>query len=58
MTWPDDRFHYDEIRLNAIVPMGDRLSFVAYAERDETTRLISLRYATNAERKRYVEQIR
>ena len=54
MAWPDTRFPYDEIRLNAIVPMRDRLYFVTYTERGEMMRQISLRCAENAEKKRYV----
>jgi uncharacterized DUF497 family protein len=51
----DDRFAYDEIRENAIVPMGDRLYHVTFTERGEILRIISLRYAKNMERKRYVQ---
>ena len=51
----DDRFDYDEIRLDAIVPMGDRLYNVTFTERGEVLRIISLRRAKNMERRRYVE---
>jgi uncharacterized DUF497 family protein len=54
----DNRFHYDEIRFNAIVPLENRLYFVTFAERGETVRLISLRHATNTERTRYVKEFR
>ena len=58
VIWPDDRFGYDEIRMNAVAPMGNRLYFVTYVERGKTMRPISLRYATNPEKKRYVSQFR
>jgi uncharacterized DUF497 family protein len=54
----DARFHYEEVRFNAIVPLGNRLYFVTFTERGETMRPISLRHATNAEKKRYVEEFR
>jgi uncharacterized DUF497 family protein len=54
----DDRFHYDEIRLNAIVPLGSRLYHVTFTERGERLRIISLRYATNKERLSYVQRYR
>jgi uncharacterized DUF497 family protein len=54
----DNRFHYDEIRFNAIVPLENRLYFVTFAERGETVRLISLRHATNTERKSYAKEFR
>jgi uncharacterized DUF497 family protein len=53
----DDRFAYDEIRLNAIVPMGDRLYHVTFTERGDILRVISLRHATSLERKRYVQHV-
>jgi uncharacterized DUF497 family protein len=58
VTWLDNRFHYDEIRMNAIAPMGNRLYFVTFTEHDEMARIISLRPANNTEKKRYVNQFR
>jgi uncharacterized DUF497 family protein len=52
----DDRFAYDEICENALVPMGDRLSYVTFTERGDILRIISLRHAKNMERERYVQQ--
>ncbi|GHU07057.1 hypothetical protein AGMMS50225_03360 [Betaproteobacteria bacterium] len=54
----DDRFLYDEIRINATVPLGNRLYLVTYTERGESMRVISLRFATNKEKMRYVKHYR
>ncbi|MCL2022385.1 MAG: BrnT family toxin [Betaproteobacteria bacterium] len=54
----DRRFFYEEIRMNAIVPMGNRLYFVAFAERGEEVRIISLRYAERHEVAKYVRDYR
>jgi uncharacterized DUF497 family protein len=54
----DDRFHYDEIRMNATAPLGDRLYHVGFTERGEKIRVISLRAATNQEKSDYVQNYR
>jgi uncharacterized DUF497 family protein len=55
----DDRFHYDEIRQNATVPLGDRLYHVTFTERRaDTLRIISLRHANKKEIARYVQNYR
>jgi uncharacterized DUF497 family protein len=54
----DDRFHYGEVRFNAIVPMGNRLYFVTFSERSESMRPISLRYANKKEVAKYVQNYR
>jgi uncharacterized DUF497 family protein len=55
MVWVDDRFEYDEVRMACLVPGDDRLYFVAFVDRDETRRIISLRFAERREVKFYVE---
>jgi uncharacterized DUF497 family protein len=45
----DRRFDYDEVRINATVPLADGLYFVTLTERGEKMRVISLRYATRKE---------
>jgi len=55
LVWVDDRFEYDEIRMIGLVPEGDTLYYVAFADRDEVRRVISLRYAERKEIKHYVE---
>jgi uncharacterized DUF497 family protein len=54
----DNRYHYDEIRLNAKVPLGDRLYFVTLTERGEALRVISLRLANDKEKREYVQSYR
>ena len=53
----DDRFAYDEIRLNALVPLGDRLYNVTFTERGETLRVISVRRANNPEKTYYARHL-
>jgi uncharacterized DUF497 family protein len=55
-TEPDNRFPYGEVRLNAIVPRGNRLYHVTITERGEKMRVISLRVATNKEKSSYVQR--
>ena len=55
LAWSDDRFEYDEIRMSSLVPEGNRLYFVAFVDRGDTRRIISLRYAERREVKHYVE---
>ncbi len=45
LAWIDKRFEYDECRMNALVPLEDRLYFVAYVDRGGIRRIISLRKA-------------
>jgi uncharacterized DUF497 family protein len=51
----DNRFSYDEIRVNATVPLGNRLYRVTFTERGEKMRVISLRYAKKREVAHYVQ---
>jgi uncharacterized DUF497 family protein len=48
-SWPDNRFAYDEWRMSALAPGGDRLYFVSYVERGAKIRVISLRPANRGE---------
>ncbi|MDR2092858.1 MAG: BrnT family toxin [Azoarcus sp.] len=56
-TVEDERYFYDEMRMNSIVPGGDTLYFVTFTYRDDRMRIISLRHADNAEKRHYVESI-
>lgn len=51
----DDRFEYDEIRMVGLVPEGNSLYYVAFVDRAEVRRVISLPYAERKEIKHYVE---
>ncbi|GHT82361.1 hypothetical protein AGMMS49960_00630 [Betaproteobacteria bacterium] len=53
-AWRDDRFPYDELRMRAIVPLGDVLYHIAYVDDEDVPRPISLRTATRQEHDKYV----
>jgi uncharacterized protein len=55
LVWLDERFEYDEMRMIALSPSANRLYYVAFVDRGEVRRVISLRYATRTEVKKYVE---
>ena len=55
LAWVDDRFEYDESRMIGLVPEGNRLYYVAFVDREEVRRVISLRFAERKEIKHYVE---
>lgn len=57
LVWIDRRFDYDELRLIALAPSTNILYYVAFAERGEIQRIISLRRATRREVKHYVENV-
>ena len=53
----DDRFEYDELRMIALAPRTNTLYYVAFVERGDVMRIISLRHATRREVKYYVENV-
>jgi uncharacterized protein len=55
LVWVDPRFEYDELRMVGLVPEGNRLYYVAFVDRGEVRRVISLRNAERREVKHYVE---
>jgi uncharacterized protein len=55
LVWLDERFGYEELRMSALVPRGNRLYFVAFTDRGNVRRVISLRFAERREVKHYVE---
>jgi uncharacterized protein len=57
LVWLDDRFEYEELRMIALAPESSILYFVAFVERGDTRRVISLRRATRREVTHYVESI-
>lgn len=54
-VWVDPRFQYDELRMIGLVPEGNSLFYVAFADRGNERRVISLRFAERREVKKYVE---
>ncbi len=57
LVWVDDRFEYGELRMIALAPETGILYYVAFVERGELRRVISLRRANRREVKHYVENI-
>jgi len=57
LAWVDDRFGYDELRMIALAPKTNTLYYVAFVDRGNRRRIISLRRATRREVKHYVENV-
>jgi hypothetical protein len=57
LVWVDDRFEYGELRVIALAPKTEILYYVAFVERGEVRRIISLRRANRREVKHYVQNI-
>jgi len=55
LVWIDGRFEYGELRMIALAPKTEVLYYVAFVERGEARRIISLRRANRREVKHYVE---
>lgn len=56
LVWMDERKDYDEPRQCGLGVIGERVYFVAFVDRAEVRRIISLRKANLREAKYYVEQ--
>lgn len=54
-VWVDGRFVYNEIRMIALAPKTEILYCVAFVDRGDVRRIISLRRANRREVKHYVE---
>jgi hypothetical protein len=57
LVWVDKRFEYDEVRMIALAPRTEILYYVAFADRGEVRRIISLRRANRREVKHYVQNL-
>ena len=55
LVWVDGRFEYNETRMIALAPETEILYYVAFVDRGEVRRVISLRRANRREVKHYVE---
>ncbi len=53
--WFDNRFEYNETRMAALAPKTEILYYVAFVDRGEARRIISVRRANRREVKHYVE---
>lgn len=56
LIWPDQRRDYGEDRHVALVPMNQRLYFVAFVDRKIVRRIISLRKANKREFDHYEQE--
>jgi uncharacterized DUF497 family protein len=57
LVWIDDRIEYGELRAIAPAPKIEILYYVAFIDRGEVRRVISLRRANRREVKYYVQNI-
>ena len=57
LVWIDGRFEYGETRMIALAPKTEILYYVAFVDRGEVRRVISLRRANRREVKHYVENL-
>lgn len=57
LVWVDDRFEYAELRVIALAPKSEVLYYVAFVDRGEVRRVISMRRANRREVKHYVQSI-
>jgi uncharacterized protein len=55
LVWVDERYDYGELRMIALAPDTRILYCVAFVDRGETRRIISLRRANRREVKHYVQ---
>jgi uncharacterized DUF497 family protein len=55
LVWVDDRYGYGELRMIALAPDTGILYYVAFVDRGEARRIISLRRANRREVKHYVK---
>ena len=54
-VWVDERFEYGELRMIALAPETNVLYYVAFVDRGDVRRIISVRRANRREVKHYVE---
>ena len=57
LLWIDDRQDYGETRVLALAPKTEILYYVAFVDREDVRRVISLRRANRREVKRYVQAL-
>ena len=55
LVWVDGRFEYSETRMIALAPRTGILYYVAFVDRGEVRRIISLRRANRREVRHYVQ---
>jgi len=54
LVWVDERQNYGELRMVALAPKSPKLFYVAFVDRGDVRRIISLRRANQREANHYV----
>ena len=57
LVWVDERFEYKEMRMIALAPNTEILYYVAFVDRGNVRRIISLRRANRRVVKHYVQSL-
>lgn len=57
LVWVDERFDYAELRIVALAPKTGIVYYVAFVDRGEARRIISLHRANRLQVKHYAENI-
>ena len=57
LVWFDARFEYAELRMIALAPKTEILYYVAFVDRGQARRIISLRRANRREVNHYVQSL-
>ena len=57
LVWVDERFEYNERQMIALAPNTEILYYVAFVDRGNVRRIISLRRANRREVKHYVQSL-
>lgn len=57
LVWVDERFAYGEARMIALAPKASILYYVAFVDRGDARRIISLRRANRREVRHYVQTV-
>lgn len=57
LVWIDDRFEYGELRMIVLAPKTGILYYVAFVDRGQMRRIVSLRQANRREVTHYVKNI-
>ena len=55
LVWVDERFEYGELRIIALAPEANVLYYVAFVDRGNMRRILSVRRANRREVRHYVE---
>ena len=57
LTFPDNRVDYGEDRFVTLGPLAGRVVVIVHTQRDDVTRIISMRKANDREQKHYQKRL-